>query len=201
MLEFNEILIWLEQNPEWVAFGIIGASFIESFALIGIIIPGVVLLAVIAGLASTSLSVYEVVLLAYIASIFSDIACYFIGFSLRNSLAKFWPFNKHPKLLANGKAFFQKYGMIGLFIGKFIGPVRPLLPITAGSLSMNIKSFIIIEVFSCFVWALIYTLPGYYAGKSMNFENNNPLESLWILAGIVVIFILIRYFRKKIKTQ
>ena len=91
--------------------------------------------------------------------------------------------------------------MIGLFIGKFIGPVRPLLPITAGSLSMNIKSFIIIEVFSCFIWALIYTLPGYYAGKSMNFENNNTFESLWILAGIVVIFILIRYFRKKIKTQ
>ena len=49
--------------------------------------------------------------------------------------------------------FFQKYGMIGLFIGKFIGPVRPLLPITAGSLSMNIKSFIIIEVFSCYIWA------------------------------------------------
>ena len=111
MLEFNEILIWLEQNPEWVAFGIIGASFIESFALIGIIIPGVVLLAVIAGLASTSLSVYEVVLLAYLASFFSDITSYFIGFSLRNSLAKIWPFNKHPKLLANGKAFFQKYGM------------------------------------------------------------------------------------------
>ena len=98
MLEFNEILIWLEQNPEWVAFGIIGASFIESFALIGIIIPGVVLLAVIAGLASTSLSVYEVVLLAYLASFFSYIASYFIGFNLRNSLAKIWPFNKHPKL-------------------------------------------------------------------------------------------------------
>ena len=159
MLEFNEILIWLEQNPEWVAFGFIGASFIESFALIGIIIPGVVLLAVIAGLASTSLSVYEVVLLAYLASFFSDITSYFIGFSLRNSLAKIWPFNKHPKLLTNGKAFFQKYGMIGLFIGKFIGPVRPLLPITAGSLSMNIKSFIIIEVFSCFICCLLYTSP------------------------------------------
>ena len=49
MFEFNEIIIWLEDNPQWIGLGIIGASFIESFALIGIIIPGVVLLALISG--------------------------------------------------------------------------------------------------------------------------------------------------------
>ena len=64
MFEINEIIIWLENNPQWIALGIIGASFIESFALIGIIVPGVVLLAVISGLASASLSLYEVVLLS-----------------------------------------------------------------------------------------------------------------------------------------
>ena len=34
MFEFNELIIWLEKNPEWIALGIVGASFIESFALI-----------------------------------------------------------------------------------------------------------------------------------------------------------------------
>ena len=171
MFEINEIIIWLERNPQWIAIGIIGASFIESFALIGIIVPGVVLLAVISGLASTSLSVYEVVLLAYVSSFLSDVASYFIGFSLRNSLTKFWPFKSHPEFLINGKRFFKQYGMIGLFVGKFIGPVRPLLPITAGSLEMNRNRFFLIEIFSCLIWALIYTVPGYYAGQAVVTEN------------------------------
>ena len=78
MFEFNELIVWLERNPQWIAVGIIGASFVESFALIGIIIPGVVLLAVISGLAATSLSIFEVVMLAYFSSLLSDIASFFI---------------------------------------------------------------------------------------------------------------------------
>ena len=106
MFEFNEIIIWLEDNPQWIGLGIIGASFIESFALIGIIIPGVVLLALISGLASSSISIYEVVLLAYVSSFLSDIASFFLGYSLRNSLRKIWPFTKYPHFLENGQAFF-----------------------------------------------------------------------------------------------
>jgi len=199
MFEFNEIIVLLERNPQWIAVGIIGASFVESFALIGIIIPGVVLLAVISGLAATSLSIFEVVMLAYFSSLLSDIASFFIGFSLRNSLSKLWPFRNHPEFLINGQKFFKRYGMIGLFVGKFIGPIRPLLPITAGSLNMNKKSFFLIEILSCFLWALIYTIPGYYAGQSVVTENSNPLDSIWFWIGIIVLLLFIRYFSKKFK--
>ncbi len=199
MFEINEIIIWLENNPQWIALGIIGASFIESFALIGIIVPGVVLLAVISGLASASLSLYKVVLLAYFASLFSDIASFFIGFGLRNSLSNIWPFKNHPEFLMNGKKFFKQYGMIGLFVGKFIGPIRPLLPITAGSLDMDRKRFFMIEIISCLIWALVYTVPGYYAGQAVVSESTNPLESVWFWIGIVVLLVLIRYLSKKFK--
>ena len=199
MFEFNEIIVWLEKNPQWVALGIIGASFIESFALIGIIIPGVVLLAVISGLAATSLSATEVVFLAYFSSLLADVISFFIGFSFRNSLNKMWPFKRYPEFLKEGQNFFKSYGMIGLFTGKFIGPIRPLLPITAGSLNMDKKRFFLIEIFSCFLWALIYTIPGYYAGQTVVLESNNPLESLWFWIGIIVLLLFIRYFSKTFK--
>ena len=199
MFEFNEIIVWLEKNPQWVALGIIGASFIESFALIGIIIPGVVLLAVISGLAATSLSAIEVVFLAYFSSLLADVISFFIGFSFRNSLNKMWPFKRYPEFLKEGQNFFKSYGMIGLFTGKFIGPIRPLLPITAGSLNMDKKRFFLIEIFSCFLWALIYTIPGYYAGQTVVLESNNPLESLWFWIGIIVLLLFIRYFSKNFK--
>ena len=199
MFEFNEIIVWLEENPQWIALGIIGAAFIESFALIGIIIPGVVLLAVISGLAAASLNVIEVVTIAYFSSLLADVLSFFIGYSFRNSIDKVWPFKDHPEFLKQGQNFFKQYGMVGLFIGKFIGPIRPLLPITAGSLNMDKKRFLLIEILSCFLWALIYTVPGYYAAQTIVSERNNPLESLWFWAGIIVLILFIRYFSNKYK--
>ena len=199
MFEFNEIIVWLEKNPQWIALGIIGASFIESFALIGIIIPGVVLLAIISGLAATSLNIIEVVTIAFFSSLLADVMSFFIGYSFRNSINKVWPFKEHPEFLQEGQKFFKQYGMIGLFIGKFIGPIRPLLPITAGSLNMDKRRFFLIEILSCFLWALIYTVPGYYAAQAIVSEQNNPFESLWFWIGLIVLFLFIRYFNKKYK--
>ena len=199
MFEFNEIIVWLEKNPQWIALGIIGASFIESFALIGMIIPGVLLLAIISGLAATSLNIIEVVTIAYFSSLLADVMSFFIGYSFRNSINKVWPFKEHPEFLQEGQKFFKQYGMIGLFIGKFIGPIRPLLPITAGSLNMDKRRFFLIEILSCFLWALIYTVPGYYAAQAIVSEQNNPFESLWFWIGLIVLFLFIRYFNKKYK--
>ena len=137
------------------------------------------------------------VLLAYISSFLSDIASFFLGYSFRNSLRKIWPFTKYPHFLENGQAFFRKYGMVGLFVGKFIGPIRPILPITAGSLNMNISKFVLVETLSCFLWALVYTVPGYYAAQALISDNINLVDSIWILIVVVVLFMLIRYFSKK----
>jgi membrane protein DedA with SNARE-associated domain len=64
---------------------------------------------------------------------------------------------------------------------------------------MNIKKFFLVEVLSCFFWALVYTVPGYYAAQALVSENINLVDSLLILIGVVVLFILIRYFSKKYK--
>ncbi len=79
MFEFNEVILWLKDNPEWITLGVFGAAFIESFALIGVIIPGVVLLAVISGMAASTLSVFELVLIAYVASFLADILSFLLG--------------------------------------------------------------------------------------------------------------------------
>ena len=60
MFDIGAVTLWLQQNPEWIVLGLCLAAFIESFALIGIIIPGVVLLAAISGSVSyTHLRAHE----------------------------------------------------------------------------------------------------------------------------------------------
>ena len=197
MFEFNEVILWLKDNPEWIALGVFGAAFIESFALIGVIIPGVVLLAVISGMASSSLNVFELVLIAYVASFLADILSFLLGTGISKSIDKLWPFNKYPNLLVQGRNFVRRFGILGVFIGKFIGPIRPLLPLTAGSLGMNFKHFSIVEIFSSFLWALLYTVPGYYAGKSILDSQFDLTWLIIIIIGIVVLLFIVRYFNRK----
>ena len=197
MFEFNEVILWLKDNPEWIALGVFGAAFIESFALIGVIIPGVVLLAVISGMAASTLNVFELVLIAYVASFLADILSFLLGTSISKSIDKLWPFNKYPNLLVQGRTFVKRFGILGVFVGKFIGPIRPLLPLTAGSLGMNFKYFLTVEIFSSFLWALLYTVPGYYAGKSILDSQFNLNWLIAAIIGVVVLIVIVRYFNRK----
>ena len=197
MFEFNEVILWLKDNPEWIALGVFGAAFIESFALIGVIIPGVVLLAVISGMAASTLSVFELVLIAYVASFLADILSFLLGTGISKSIDNLWPFNKYPNLLVLGRGFVKRFGILGVFVGKFIGPIRPLLPLTAGSLGMNFKYFLTVEIFSSFLWALLYTVPGYYAGKSILDSQFNLNWLIAIIIGVAILIIIVRYFNRK----
>ena len=197
MFEFNEVILWLKDNPEWIALGVFGAAFIESFALIGVVIPGVVLLAVISGMAASTLNVFELVLIAYVASFLADILSFLLGTGISKSIDKLWPFNNYPNLLAQGRSFVKRFGILGVFVGKFIGPIRPLLPLTAGSLGMNFKYFLTVEIFSSFLWAILYTVPGYYAGKSILDSQFNPKWLIAAIIGVVVLIVIVRYFNRK----
>ena len=197
MFEFNEVILWLKDNPEWIALGVFGAAFIESFALIGVVIPGVVLLAVISGMAASTLNVFELVLIAYVASFLADILSFLLGTSISKSIDKLWPFNKYPNLLVQGRTFVKRFGILGVFVGKFIGPIRPLLPLTAGSLGMNFKYFLTVEIFSSFLWALLYTVPGYYAGKSILDSQFNLNWLIAIIIGVAILIVIVRYFNRK----
>jgi undecaprenyl-diphosphatase len=197
VFEFNEVILWLKDNPEWIALGVFGAAFIESFALIGVIIPGVVLLAVISGMAASTLNVFELVLIAYVASFLADILSFLLGTSISKSIDKLWPFNKYPNLLVQGRTFVKRFGILGVFVGKFIGPIRPLLPLTAGSLGMNFKYFLTVEIFSSFLWALLYTVPGYYAGKSILDSQFNLNWLIAIIIGVAILIVIVRYFNRK----
>jgi len=197
VFEFNEVILWLKDNPEWIALGVFGAAFIESFALIGVVIPGVVLLAVISGMAASTLNVFELVLIAYVASFLADILSFLLGTSISKSIDKLWPFNKYPNLLVQGRTFVKRFGILGVFVGKFIGPIRPLLPLTAGSLGMNFKYFLTVEIFSSFLWALLYTVPGYYAGKSILDSQFNLNWLIAIIIGVAILIVIVRYFNRK----
>ena len=198
MFDIGAVTLWLQQNPEWIVFGLCSAAFIESFAIIGIIIPGVVLLAAISGLAaSTNLSIFQVVFLVYISSCCADIMSFILGKYFSKKIDGIWPFIKNPSWLEQGRKFFRSYGIPGVFLGRFVGPIRPLIPITAGSLAMDVRTFILVDLISGLLWAPLYSLPGYFAGKTA-FEGSGALSLAAGLIALAVAFLfLARYLVRK----
>ena len=198
MFDIGAVTHWLQQNPEWIVLGLCSAAFIESFALIGIIVPGVILLAAISGLAaSTNLSIFYVVILVYVSSCLADIFSFLLGKSLSKKIDRVWPFNNNPSWLEQGRKFSKSYGIPGVFLGRFIGPIRPLIPITVGSLSMNFRTFIFVDLISGLLWAPLYTLPGYYAAKTVLEDSGNLTLAVSLIAIATAFLIFVRYLVSK----
>ena len=198
MFDIGTVTLWLQENPEWIVLGLCSAAFIESFALIGIIIPGVVLLAAISGLAaSTNLSIFYVVSLVYVSSCFADISSFLLGRFLSKKIDHVWPFNNNPSWLEKGRKFSKTYGIAGVFLGRFIGPVRPLIPITVGSLSMKLKTFVYVDLISGLLWAPLYTLPGYFTARTVLEDSGNLTLTVGLIALAVAFLVVTRYLVSK----
>ena len=198
MFDIGTVTLWLQENPEWIVLGLCSAAFIESFALIGIIVPGVILLAAISGLAaSTNLSIFYVVILVYVSSCLADIFSFLLGKSLSKKIDRVWPFNNNPSWLEQGRKFSKSYGIPGVFLGRFIGPIRPLIPITVGSLSMNFRTFIFVDLISGLLWAPLYTLPGYFAAKTVLEDSGNLTLAVSLIALATAFLIFVRYLVSK----
>ena len=194
MFDPGVALLWLENNPEWIIGGIFFAAFLESFAVIGLLIPGVALLALISAMAGTlNLPLPFVLLFAYLGACMADIFSFLIGRYFQNKLDNKWPFVKRPHWLLEGRAFIKSYGVIGIFLGRFIGPVRALLPLVAGSLGKELRKFILIDLFSGIFWASIYMLPGYFAGKSIADSASVLPLTMSVIAAAIAVYLASRF--------
>ena len=74
---------------------------------------------------------------------------------LEYSVAHIWPLSRHPDLIPRGEAFMKKWGIPGIFIGRFFGPLRASVPLVAGIFEMPYWRFQFANFTSAFVWAAV----------------------------------------------
>jgi membrane protein DedA with SNARE-associated domain len=190
-------LDWLADHQQWVAVSIAAIAFLESLAIAGIVIPGVLLLfgaCAVAG--SGTLGVWVALASALAGAILGDCISFFLGKTLKDHIRDLWPFRNYPQWLDNGEKFFNRHGGKSIMIGRFVGPIRPVLPMVAGMLDMSSIRFVSINFISALGWAPLYVLPGYLFGASLKQDINLPegIGNLgWLLLGIcVALFLFVR---------
>jgi membrane protein DedA with SNARE-associated domain len=104
---------------------------------------------------------------ASLGAAFGDWLSYWIGRKLENTVQHIWPLSRHPDLIPKGEAFIKKWGALGIFIGRFFGPLRASVPLIAGIFEMPFWRFQIANFSSAFVWAAVLLTTGDVAGKAI----------------------------------
>ncbi|MCB1777517.1 MAG: LssY C-terminal domain-containing protein, partial [Candidatus Competibacteraceae bacterium] len=74
---------------------------------------------------------------------------------------------RHPEWLARGENFFHRHGGKSILFARFVGPVRPVIPVVAGMLSMAPVRFYLYNFSSALLWAAAHLLPGMVFGASL----------------------------------
>ncbi|MDE1461867.1 bifunctional DedA family/phosphatase PAP2 family protein [Spartinivicinus poritis] len=159
------LLDWLSANQQWLAIAILLFAFFESLAIVGIIIPGVALLYGVAALAGNlEMSIWLVLGCGFIGAVLGDGISFLVGHHYHEQIKQRWPFNRYPTFIERGESFFNKHGGKSIAIGRFVGPIRPVIPLVAGILNMPVGRFLLINICSAVAWAPVYLLPGYVSG-------------------------------------
>jgi undecaprenyl-diphosphatase len=174
---------WLGHHPEWLALAIVLIACIECLAIVGILVPGTLLMFAVAVLAgSGALTLWETLLLAYVGGLLGDALSYAIGRYFHRDIRRLPVLRHNPQWLSSAEGYFQRYGVASLLIGRYIGPLRPMLPMVAGALNMPPLRFAAVSMLAAAGWAVAYMLPGWATGAALRL----PLpEHFWPQAGAV----------------
>ena len=106
-------------------------------------------------------------MLAMAGAVAGDGVSYWLGHHYKRRLTGLWPFSRYPGMLQRGETFFSRNGGKSILLGRFVGPVRPVIPVVAGMMGMKPVHFSIVNVLSAIGWALVYILPGVVFGTSL----------------------------------
>ena len=153
-------------------------AFFESLALVGWVIPAVPFFFALAVLAGEQLVPLRYLLgVAYIGAVLGDQASYFIGSYFKERVYAWHYMEDKQEWVDRARWWLKEYGFVGIVIGRFIGPVRPVLPMMVGILGMPPHIYFCINLFSAAGWACAYLLPGYLVG-SVDAETTVGFEFL-----------------------
>ncbi len=164
----NLILQWVAGHPGWMGLIVFLTAMGESLAVVGLILPGAAMMVGFGALIALGhLEFWPTWAWAVAGAIAGDGLSFWLGHTFHQQLRQRWPFSTHPELVDRAVAFFQAHGGKSVLLGRFVGPLRPVIPAVAGMLDMPVRQFLLVNVSSAMLWAPAYLLPGMAFGASL----------------------------------
>jgi membrane protein DedA with SNARE-associated domain len=161
----DDVLRFISANRLVAGPVVFGLAFAESMAFLSLLVPFTAMIVGAGALVgSGALDPWVVIPWGIAGASFGDAVSYWIGRYFKDRVPHMWPFRDKPEQLERGYRFFERWGVLSVFIGRFFGPLRAVVPIVAGMLKMRQWKFQVANVVSAIVWLPLLLAPGAIAG-------------------------------------
>nr|WP_154325318.1 DedA family protein [Pantoea sp. 201603H] len=184
---------WLEhlitQSLAWSLVAVMMVAFLESLALVGLLLPGTVLMATLGALiGSGQMGLYPAWGAGIIGCFLGDWISYYIGWQFKGPLHRWSFLKKHQAMLDKTEHALHQHSMFTILVGRFIGPTRPLIPMVAGMLELPVRKFIPPNIIGCLLWPPLYFLPGILAGVAIDVPKDAQSGLFkWLLLAVALL--------------
>jgi membrane protein DedA with SNARE-associated domain/membrane-associated phospholipid phosphatase len=176
----------------WAYLMIALIAMAETAAFLGFVAPGeftVILGGVLAG--EGSLSIQLLIGIVWAAAVIGDSIGFYLGHHYGRSLfLRFGPkVRLEARRLEQVEGYFRRHGGKTIFIGRWVGFVRPLMPFTAGTSRLPYRRFLPYDILSAGLWSATLCLLGYIFWR--NFSTLTSIAGKGALGlGIVVAIVV-----------
>ena len=164
----QELIACFSGHSSFALAAVFAAAALEALALIGTVIPGssvVFVGGVLVGL--NVLDPWWTILASMAGAVLGDGLSYWLGHHYQERLLTVWPLRNYRPLFDLGRAYFAANGGKSVFFGRFLTPVRAIVPVIAGMSGMPPALFYWMNLASALAWSVAHILPGILFGASL----------------------------------
>jgi len=133
---------------------------------------------------------------------FGDAVSYWLGRKCGPAVLRLWPMSRRPDLVEHGRSFFLKHGGKSVFIGRFFGPLRAMVPLIAGMMHMDQLRFQIANAASALIWIVGILAPGAVVAfglEEMLAHEENPVGYAALLGGLTATVLIAIWLRRQVR--
>ncbi|MEA4827135.1 MAG: DedA family protein [Clostridium sp.] len=162
--------------------------FFETGLVVTPFLPGdSVLFAAGAIAAISSLNIFTLLIIIYLAAVLGDTVNYHIGKKIGAKILEKEDIRFiNKEYLKKAQDFYEKHGSMTIVIARFIPIIRTFAPFVAGIGEMKYKKFIPYNMIGGALWVSLFLCGGYFFGNLSFIRNNFS----YVLIAIIIISLL-----------
>ena len=182
-----------ELDTHWLLLLAFFLPFGETVALLDAVVPGELGLVVVGAAARLAgVPLVVVIVFASFGAFVGDSTSWFIGHRWGTSLLRRWDRVWHhvEAPLAAAEVHFERYGGPTVFGARFIGPLRALIPLVAGTSGMPYRRFVPWNALASVAWVTVVIVLGALFGETVASVLDRVGFGLFglVLATVVVVW-------------
>lgn len=172
-------------------------TLLEALMLVGVLIPIMaVMLTAGALIATGSLHPVEVIVWCSVGAALGDAISYLMGRHMGAWAVRHPVLAKHRRTVARARLYTRRYGVLALAVARYLGPLRPFVPMAAGMTRMRDWTFHAANTVTAPVWVITVLAPGYLAARHLGYWKPDPVLLTAVVVGGLLLVATVMALRR-----